>query len=199
MRARSHAEAVLAERALEGVEEPIFYRGERIGSRVKFDARLLLAHLARLDKLCEQDAAAAAEAERFDAALGELAELPEAAVAADPASGAAQVWPARDRFVAMAAEQAALASRKATPDKRAADGAAAGAEAGREWDDWHQALFTAVDRAALGHEVKGLAGVGAGRPARREAARTFAFEPCPPCPVGAARTWQTRLTAVRTG
>lgn len=47
--ARQVAEDVLAQRALEGVEEPVFYRGEQVGSRWRFDARLLLAHLARLD------------------------------------------------------------------------------------------------------------------------------------------------------
>jgi hypothetical protein len=42
---------VLAERAIDGVEEPVFYRGEQVGMRRKYDSRLLLAHLARLDKL----------------------------------------------------------------------------------------------------------------------------------------------------
>ena len=44
----------LSERALEGVEEPVYYRGKLVGSRRRYDNRLLLAHLARLDKLVDQ-------------------------------------------------------------------------------------------------------------------------------------------------
>ena len=69
--ARDHAEAVLAERALEGVEEAVFFRGEVIAVRRRFDSRLLLAHLARLDQLCGAEAAAGAS--QFDAALAEIA------------------------------------------------------------------------------------------------------------------------------
>ena len=49
--ARDHAEQVLAERALNGVEEVVYYHGEEIATRRRYDARLLLAHLARLDRL----------------------------------------------------------------------------------------------------------------------------------------------------
>ncbi|WP_298191352.1 hypothetical protein [Novosphingobium sp.] len=72
--ARDAAEEVLAERALHGVEETIFYRGEAVGSRVRFDARLLLAHLARLDAHADQAAAdpATGIAARFDEYLAEL-------------------------------------------------------------------------------------------------------------------------------
>ncbi|MBX7534453.1 hypothetical protein K3175_02135 [Qipengyuania sp. GH1] len=49
--ARTHAEATLAERALNGVEEPVFYHGEEVARRRRFSDRLLLAHLARLDRL----------------------------------------------------------------------------------------------------------------------------------------------------
>ena len=74
--ARDHAQAVLAERALDGVEEQVFYHGEVIATRRRFDTRLLLAHLARLDALC----GAEPEAEPFDLALaraaGVDAELP---------------------------------------------------------------------------------------------------------------------------
>jgi len=74
--ARDAAEEVLAERALNGTEETIFYRGEAVGSRVRFDARLLLAHLARLDAHAEQalaeGQAATGIAARFDEYLAEL-------------------------------------------------------------------------------------------------------------------------------
>lgn len=70
--ARDAAEEVLAERALEGVHETIFYRGEAVGSRTRFDARLLLAHLARLDRHHQEAAGAAEIAARFDDYLAEL-------------------------------------------------------------------------------------------------------------------------------
>ena len=80
--ARAFAEDVLATRALDGVEEEIFYRGELIGTRRRYDSRLLLAHLARLDRLtgagqaaAGASAAAGAEAfaEDFDGALERFA------------------------------------------------------------------------------------------------------------------------------
>jgi hypothetical protein len=65
--ARPHAEAVLAARALDGVEVPVFYHGEVVAYRRHYDGRLLLAHLARLDRAGEQAAPEAHEAaERFD-------------------------------------------------------------------------------------------------------------------------------------
>lgn len=68
--ARPHAEAVLAARALDGVEVPMMFRGEVVGYRRHYDGRLLLAHLARLDRAVEQAEASAHEAaERFDELL----------------------------------------------------------------------------------------------------------------------------------
>ncbi|RPF70681.1 hypothetical protein [Aurantiacibacter spongiae] len=52
--ARVHAESELADRAINGVEEKVFYHGEEVGSRRRYDARLLLAHLARLDRMAER-------------------------------------------------------------------------------------------------------------------------------------------------
>jgi len=52
--ARDHVEEVLADRALNGVEEVVYYHGEEIGRRIRYDNRLLLAHLARLDRLADQ-------------------------------------------------------------------------------------------------------------------------------------------------
>ncbi|HEU4820671.1 MAG TPA: hypothetical protein VFS87_05890 [Qipengyuania sp.] len=62
----------LAERAVEGIEEEIYYRGELIGTRRRYDSRLLLAHLARLDKLADEDAAGA-DAGRFDELVADVA------------------------------------------------------------------------------------------------------------------------------
>ncbi|MDJ0644111.1 MAG: hypothetical protein QNJ15_14960 [Erythrobacter sp.] len=52
--ARERAEEVLATRALHGVEEQVFYHGEVVATRRRYDSRLLLAHLARLDRLASQ-------------------------------------------------------------------------------------------------------------------------------------------------
>lgn len=71
--ARAVAEDVLAVRAIEGVEEKVFYHGEEVATRRRFDSRLLLAHLARLDRLTA-NAAAHAFAEDFEAALERFAQ-----------------------------------------------------------------------------------------------------------------------------
>lgn len=78
---RDNSVQALAERAIEGVEEPIYYRGELIGTRRRFDSRLLLAHLARLDQLADEKAAGE-DAGRFDELIACIAgggdELPPA-------------------------------------------------------------------------------------------------------------------------
>lgn len=56
LHARPQVEEVLADRALNGVEETVFYHGEEVAVRRRYDARLLLAHLARLDRLGRQRA-----------------------------------------------------------------------------------------------------------------------------------------------
>ena len=66
--ARANAETVLACRAIEGVEEKVFYHGEEVATRTRYSDRLLLAHLARLDRHAA-DARINAIAEDFDAAL----------------------------------------------------------------------------------------------------------------------------------
>ena len=61
----------MAERAIDGWEEPVFYRGRLVATRRRHDARLLLAHIARLDKACADGTGGEAEAEalaaRYDA------------------------------------------------------------------------------------------------------------------------------------
>lgn len=69
--ARQNCEQVLGERAVEGVEEDIFYRGELVGTRRRYDSRLLLAHLARLDRL---EDGAGSDAGRFDEILASVAD-----------------------------------------------------------------------------------------------------------------------------
>ena len=79
--ARAQAEEVLAVRAIDGVEEEVMYHGEVVATRRRFDARLLLAHLARLDRLTA-DARVEAFAGDFEASVerfGEGSEAPETA------------------------------------------------------------------------------------------------------------------------
>ncbi len=66
--ARAASAEVLASRALDGVEEEIWYRGELIGTRRKYDSRLFLAHMARLDRIAET-MGAEHDAGRFDEIL----------------------------------------------------------------------------------------------------------------------------------
>nr|WP_161593767.1 hypothetical protein [Parerythrobacter lutipelagi] len=75
--ARTVAEEALAERAVHGVEEPVFYHGEEVGHRRRFSDRLLLAHLGRLDRIEAKPEVSAALATLDDAiaALGRGEEL----------------------------------------------------------------------------------------------------------------------------
>ncbi|MDG6078427.1 hypothetical protein E3U23_04380 [Erythrobacter litoralis] len=69
--ARDHAEQVLADRALNGWEEAVFYHGEEVARRRRYSDRLLLAHLARLDRLEARPDIAAGLA-TLDAAINSL-------------------------------------------------------------------------------------------------------------------------------
>ena len=63
--ARGAAEAKLADYAMNGVEEEVWYHGEHRGERRRFSDRLLLAHLGRLDRM-RGDERIEALAEDFD-------------------------------------------------------------------------------------------------------------------------------------
>ncbi len=52
--ARGDATDVLQDRAINGIEEDVYYQGDVVGTRQRYDSRLLLAHIARLDKLAER-------------------------------------------------------------------------------------------------------------------------------------------------
>ena len=162
--ARGHAEAVLAERALEGVEEPVFFRGELIAVRRRYDARLLLAHLARLDAACADESAEESAAGDFDALLAAVAGLPEAAARPD--------CPSREAAVERAAFRAGA---RGLGDKRTAAMLEAAAA---EWDAAEAALRGALDAALAGggaapFEVKALGAVS-GLRSTRTAAETVA-------------------------
>ncbi|MDE2560895.1 MAG: CHRD domain-containing protein [Sphingomonadales bacterium] len=73
LRARELAEDTLMARALHGVTETVYYRGEAVGSRTRFDPRLLLALLTRLDIRAGEEGADALSA-NFDALLAQVAD-----------------------------------------------------------------------------------------------------------------------------
>ncbi|WP_205958420.1 hypothetical protein [Qipengyuania sediminis] len=81
--ARAAAADTLACRAIDGVEEKVFYHGEEVATRTRYSDRLLLAHLARLDKLADAPAPGNSDvhirfAEDFDAALARFGRGEEA-------------------------------------------------------------------------------------------------------------------------
>jgi hypothetical protein len=143
--AREAAEQVLADRALNGVEEAVFYHGEVVAMRRRYDSRLLLAHLARLDQRCGKDRDAARRAARFDELLAVVAgeEVPDAlcpvegfAREADPLLPATRAD--HVRFVGDA-------SQDESDEWDAVSWEAACASAGEEWDEWHRRAVARVD------------------------------------------------------
>lgn len=151
--ARDHGAQALAERAIEGVEEQIYYRGELVGTRRRYDARLLLAHIARLDRLAD-DAAAGEDAARFDELLAVIAgeAVPEA-LAREP-----EFLPRpREAHADEAAEEAEKAADEDLPAargkaaQRARDAAiveagdAAWTAVAAQWDVWFDRVCAAVD------------------------------------------------------
>jgi len=144
--ARAHAEAVLAERALEGVEEAVFYHGEEIARRRRYDSRLLLAHLARLDRAAERDPLAAARAARFDELLAMLAGEEPAGLAPVPDWTPAGAR-APDPFLPVPradhvrAETEGLGPRAYPRARKRAEAA---------WDRWREQAEAAVDRLDAG-------------------------------------------------
>ena len=101
--ARVHAEDVLACRAIDGVEEKVFYHGEQVDTRVRYSDRLLLAHLGRLDRLAG-DARVNAVAEDFDAALARFA-AGEDLVAPEPAPEISSPGPCNTRSMSPASAE----------------------------------------------------------------------------------------------
>lgn len=170
--ARGYAEEILANRALDGVEEPVFYHGEEVARRRRFDGRLLLAHLARLDRLAETPFAASGMGEcagdlaaRFDEVLGMMmGALPEpemvqvSAHADDPdpvlpltrevfADRHAQAQPDGDWADWLAAWKRGEAQMEEEPEPPYPQHFAQGAA---RWDIWHTRALGAVDGALAG-------------------------------------------------
>jgi hypothetical protein len=192
--AQENGEQVLADRALDGVEEPIFYRGELVGTRRRYDNRLLLAHLERLDRLILV-AEAQQAAGRFDELLAIVAGEPVPEALAEGGDGL--LPPQREEFVRIAGEEAELAAEAASeqpgppldPDDYdrweeaiTGAGAAARAKAQAEWDGWFARACARVDAlsderpcvTALRHGPDAAAGAPQRRP---EAAESSAWTP----------------------
>ena len=169
--AHDHGEQVLAARAIDGVEEPVYYRGEQVGTRRKYDTRLLLAHLARLDRMAE-NRAAQRDAERFDDLLAVLAGAPcpdglagedalplprEQAIARAVAEAEQRLFHGDEDADEDAAEEADAAAEVDMPLWQREDEAyfamraAAEGEAAAQWDAWRAEAHALVD--GLAEEV----------------------------------------------
>ena len=161
--ARESSVEALADKATEGIEEEVWYRGEHVGTRRRFDARLLLAHVARLDRMVEEaDTEAARDAARFDEILACIAgaEIPEpfeiedkplpldretAIAAADEMAREAvdESWQERRLQRTnrrLSAEERAVIAREMT-----AEGTRARLEAAAQWDAWFDRACNAAD------------------------------------------------------
>jgi hypothetical protein len=137
--ARERVGEVLGTRALDGIEEDVWFRGEVVGTRRRYDTRLLLAHIARLDKLAE-DERAVEDAARFDeliaCAVG--VPLPEA-LQVEPG----ELPPDRATCALMTAE---LASEGVPEADRLEIRCRGLAEGEALFDAWHAGACDAVDR-----------------------------------------------------
>ncbi|MBX7480899.1 hypothetical protein [Qipengyuania qiaonensis] len=91
--ARGSAEAKLADCAIDGVREEVWYHGELVGERTRFSERLLLAHLGRLDRM-RSDARIDALAEDFGAMLRRMRAGEPIDVEVNEAHGSAHPAPA---------------------------------------------------------------------------------------------------------
>ncbi|NLR71249.1 hypothetical protein HGI47_10220 [Novosphingobium sp. ERN07] len=124
LHARAAAEQVLAERAIMGTTETIWYRGEAVGQRQRFDARLLLAHLARLDaRAAKASPAIHRLAEEFDDMLLALGE------GEAPAEAACLPDPERERFIEESEAEALRTFHETCPEPAEDDDDAT-------WDLW---------------------------------------------------------------
>lgn len=144
--AREASAEVLECRAIHGVEEQIWFRGELVGARRRYDSRLLLAHIARLDKIAE-DECAGDDAARFDELLALIGgETPPSELMADedalPLPRGEAIEVAR---VAAVDEWQGSPSRERVGDcYEAADRAAV--ETAATWDKWRYRSVDSVDR-----------------------------------------------------
>lgn len=158
--AREASAQVLACRALDGIEEDVWHRGEVVGTRRRYDSRLLLAHMARLDAAVATGDASE-DVERFDELLALVAGAqPPAELPLDPDG----VPGDREACVESAGEEAEAASQReeaeaeeagevlqpeelrARHDRAVARYRRARARAAEQWDGWALEARATVDR-----------------------------------------------------
>ena len=154
--ARDHSLDVLEDRAIDGIEERIYHRGELIDTRRRYDSRLLLAHIGRLDRIAD-DKAVQRDVARFDELLacvaGEHVPPDLQAEAGELPLGREQ---AAERAGLVAQERYELETKKPRSSARIAAfnterdaayrrGVAEGEE---RWDTWFENACTYVDWAA---------------------------------------------------
>jgi hypothetical protein len=157
--ARDSVAETYNDRAFDGIAEEVWHRGEHVGTRRRHDTRLMLAHMARLDKLIEQQERFG-DAERFDEILACIAgePVPEPLAPADD-----DLPPSRDRFVARAEAEAQQRVDAKWADKANEHGElndedytgfkaesdaeteSVGLEAAALWDEWHARACARVD------------------------------------------------------
>lgn len=165
--ARVHVDAVIHDRALCGIEEPVLYRGEVVATRRRYDNRLLLALAGRLDKAAEDPRVAADEA-GLDALLAAIAgdaptpaHTPRAQWCAAAAAEAGEAWDRAQEDEAQGAdaeepeEDAEFAAMQAAHTARLAALASAREDAGTEWDEAAAAVHLRIDGLTAAPEVKG--------------------------------------------
>jgi hypothetical protein len=160
--ARENSVELLADKATEGIEEEIWHRGELVGTKRRFDARLFLAHVARLDRMVEENGAAARDAARFD----EIHACIAGADVPEPFEVEDKPLPLdRETAIAMADEMAREAvgesweerrlqktNRRLSAEERAviaremaAEGTRARLDAAAQWDIWFDRACNAAD------------------------------------------------------
>jgi hypothetical protein len=157
--ARDSVAETYDDRAFDGIEEEVWHRGELVGTRRRNDTRLMLAHMARLDKLVEQQESID-DAERFDELLACIAgeRVPEGLARED-----GELPPNRHEHIREAEAEATQRVDAKWADVGDEDGELgseeyaayiaecdaeakrAGLEAAALWDEWHARACDAVD------------------------------------------------------
>lgn len=167
--ARDRSVDVLEDRAIDGIEERIYHRGELIDTRRRYDSRLLLAHIGRLDRIAD-DEAVQRDVARFDELLacvaGEhvppdlragLGELPLGREQAAERAGLV----AEERYERETEKPRDPAKTRAFHDECVAAYRRGLAEGAERWDDWFEEACAYVDRATGwcdGEPLPGLPG-----------------------------------------
>ncbi|MCB5424645.1 hypothetical protein H0274_05190 [Altererythrobacter sp. CC-YST694] len=134
--AREVSSDELACRALDGIEEDIWYRGELVGTRRKYDTRLLLAHLARLDRMveeCSDEDPHKGDAARFDELLASLCDQDRPCDEDRPGSPGKDLPPEREDFIIEARGRAWQEAFHRTPVREGAN--PADSEPDPIWDE----------------------------------------------------------------